>query len=222
MAGVNALLDNFHLFSPVLAFEVVLRLLILLTTDRDTGKAQFSLLAPVFFVMIPPIFFMGLRIFHLSFDEAQNDGYFFPIVEGSSNNMNNDIWAEMYAMITDPHLLDMWRVLDINHLSMKVLLKSFPTVIGMTLFSLIHVPIYVPALSMTTGQDVDINGELIAHGYSNMITGLMGGLQNYMAYSNSVAYARSGGKGKVASLGVAACTSLFFFIGPAICIYIPR
>lgn len=55
-----------------------------------------------------------------------------------------------------------------------------------------------------------------------MITGLMGGLQNYMAYSNSVAYARAGGRGRASSLCLVFCTMILFVIGPAICVYIPR
>lgn len=222
LSGFTVLFENSHLFLPVLAFESLLRFLIYFTTDRETGTAQFPLLAPVFFCMIPFIFFLGLGMFNVSFQEAQTTGYFFPIVGAGDDEHNDGIFAQIYGMMTDPHLLDMWRVLDIRHLSMTVLLKSFPTVVGMTLFSLVHVPIYVPALSITTGQDVDMNKELIAHGYSNIITGLFGGLQNYMAYSNSVAYARAGGQGKVASLGVAICTSMFFFIGPLVCVYIPR
>jgi len=41
----------------------------------------------------------------------------------------------------------------------------------------------VPALAATTGTDVDLNKELKAHGVSNLLCGLFGGLQTYMAYS---------------------------------------
>ena len=37
--------------------------------------------------------------------------------------------------------------------------------------------------------------ELIAHGYSNVVVGLCRGLQNYMAYTQSVFYDCSGGDG---------------------------
>ena len=51
--------------------------------------------------------------------------------------------------------------------------------------SLMHAPINIPSLSLTTETQVDMNKELIAHGYANVISGLFGGLQNYLCYCNS-------------------------------------
>jgi SulP family sulfate permease len=96
--------------------------------------------------------------------------------------------------------------------------------------------------------DTDMNTELIAHGFSNGFSGLFGGeliqmlhtpalqiglltlrvvcvlpgLQNYLCYSNSVLYAKSGGQGKASSLAVAAGLTILFLIGPHISTYIPR
>lgn len=51
-------------------------------------------------------------------------------------------------------------------------------------------------LSLSIDTEVDMNTELIAHGYSNLLSGCVGGLQNYMAYTQSVIYDKSGGTGK--------------------------
>jgi SulP family sulfate permease len=64
--------------------------------------------------------------------------------------------------------------------------------------------------------------QLIAHGWSNAISGMCGGLQNYMTYSNSVLYARTGGKGRISSLAIVALTAGLFVFGPSICNYLPR
>jgi SulP family sulfate permease len=74
----------------------------------------------------------------------------------------------------------MWTAIELGSLSWAVLADAIPTLISLTLFSLIHVPINIPALSLSTNTEVDMNVELVAHGYSNMISGLCGGLQNYM------------------------------------------
>lgn len=70
--------------------------------------------------------------------------------------------------------------------------------------------------------DTDMNQELIAHGYANLFSGVFGGLQTYMTYSNSVLYAKSGGKGKLSSLAIVALTMVLFVIGPSIASYLPR
>lgn len=67
-----------------------------------------------------------------------------------------------------------------------------------------------------------MNAELIAHGYSNLLSGVFGGLQNYMTYSNSVLYAKSGGRGWKSSIAVVILSILLFVIGPEIATYIPR
>lgn len=89
-------------------------------------------------------------------------------------------------------------------------------------FLQIHVPINIPAFALSTNTEVDMNKELVAHGYSNMIAGLLGGLQNYMAYTQSVIYAKSGGKGQPSGFVVAAATSILFFVGPTVASFIPR
>ena len=48
------------------------------------------------------------------------------------------------------------------------------------------------------------------------------GLQNYMAYTQSIMYYKSGGGGKSSSLEVAFVTTVLFFIGPSIASFMPR
>ena len=49
---------------------------------------------------------------------------------------------------------------------------------ALTFFGILHVPINVPALGLTTGEDnVDVDRELRAHGLSNALSGLCGSIQ---------------------------------------------
>ena len=48
------------------------------------------------------------------------------------------------------------------------------------------------------------------------------GLQNYLCYSNSVLYAKSGGQGKASSLAIVVGLTILFLVGPHIGTYIPR
>lgn len=67
-----------------------------------------------------------------------------------------------------------------------------------------------------------MNTELIAHGYSNLLSGCVGGLQNYMAYTQSVIYDKSGGTGKASGFAVALVSVLLYIVGPTVASYIPR
>jgi SulP family sulfate permease len=97
----------------------------------------------------------------------------------------------------------------------------------MTMMTALNLPVFnvvdsILIRSYPLPTDTDMNQELIAHGYANMFSGAFGGLQTYMTYSNSVLYAKSGGKGKISSLLIVAMTMLLFVIGPSIASFLPR
>ena len=51
---------------------------------------------------------------------------------------------------------------------------------ALTFFAILHVPINIPALGLTTGEDnVDVDRELKAHGMSNALSGVCGSIQVY-------------------------------------------
>ena len=47
-------------------------------------------------------------------------------------------------------------------------------------------------------DQVDVDRELVAHGYSNAISGLVGSIQNYLVYTNSVLFIQKGADDRVA------------------------
>ena len=53
----------------------------------------------------------------------------------------------------------------------------------MSSVGVLHVPINIPALGLTTGEDnVDVDRELRAHGWSNALSGLCGSIQVRLAF----------------------------------------
>ncbi|KAJ9070854.1 hypothetical protein DSO57_1003317 [Entomophthora muscae] len=101
--------------------------------------------------------------------------------------------------------------------------KLIPAILSLTFFGILHVPINVPALAVSTGiQDLDINRELVSHGVSNIISGCFGSVQNYLIYSNSVLFIRSGGNNRVAGLLLCFTTFCIMLAGPSIIGFIPR
>ncbi|KAL8810853.1 MAG: hypothetical protein Q9200_002254 [Gallowayella weberi] len=119
------------------------------------------------------------------------------------------------------------------------LADTIPTMLALTFFGIIHVPINVPALAFTLGEDnVDVDRELKAHGLSNALSGFCGSIQasaeveygedhllilwqNYLVYTNSVLFVRSGGDSRVAGVMLAVATFGVLLSGPVLIGYIP-
>jgi SulP family sulfate permease len=216
--SISAIVDNIYLLGVVLIFEALLRLLQHTTRDAD-GNPKYSLLSPIYFCMITPLFYGALWVFRVDVEDAMEAGYFFPSLDDCDQTSQD---CSTRSTIFDEHLWDMWRVIDLSVVSWPAIINCVPTLVALTLFSLIHVPINIPAFAVSTNTEADMNKELVAHGYSNLLAGIFGGLQNYMAYTQSVLYHKSGGIGKASGVAVAAITTLLFVIGPMIASYIPR
>jgi SulP family sulfate permease len=104
----------------------------------------------------------------------------------------------------------------------KALSKTIPSMFALTFFGILHVPINVPALAKSTGvQDLDFDRELIAHGISNTVSGLAGSIQNYLVYSNSLLFIRSGGNSRLAGFLLAIATAGLLVAGPSVIGYVP-
>lgn len=206
-----------HLLLVVFGFEVGLRGLNHLTKD-SSGTSRYPLLSPIYFCLITPVFYLGIWASGLSVETAFSEGYFFPPLDesgaGGVDSFLSPLWSESTWAI--------FRVVDFTSISWAAVLESIPTMLALVLFSLIHVPINIPAFAVSSDVDVDMNKELVAHGWSNGIVGLFAGLQNYMAYTQSIIYYKSGGNGRASSLAVAGLTSVLFFIGPTVASHMPR
>ncbi|KAG7351225.1 sulfate permease family protein [Nitzschia inconspicua] len=210
--SISHLIQSWRLWTVILGLEASLRVLEWITSD-SRGKPKFALLSPIFFCMITPLFYLTLLIFRVPVSAAEDSGYFFPpMVQTQDSDVRGNFGTPW----------DVWKVIDFSKVSWVAIVDSFPTMVALILFSLIHVPINIPAFALSTKVDVDMNQELIAHGYSNMLAGFCCGLQNYMAYTQSVLYDKSGGTGRISGLAVAAVTGCLFFVGPSLATYIPR
>ena len=110
--------------------------------------------------------------------------------------------------------------------------------LALDFFSLIHVPINVPALAASTKKDdLNMDRELYAHGISNVVSGLLGSVQacpasldtaciadptqNYLVYTNSLLFIRSGASSRVTGVLLALATVAVLFVFPSIIGLIP-
>lgn len=78
---------------------------------------------------------------------------------------------------------------DFGAVDWAALGATVPAMLALTFFGVLHVPINVPALALSTGEDgVDVDRELRAHGISNALSGFCGSIQ---VSNSSCSYSRS-------------------------------
>lgn len=133
--SVDNILEHWNLLRVTFLFEILLRILERITLDEN-GKPRFSLLSPIYFCSITPIFYLGLLILGVPIESARGDGYFFPAISTatSGNNATNSsgLWE---SVLQDEGILDMWRILDVRVISWGALFESIPTMVALTLVS---------------------------------------------------------------------------------------
>lgn len=168
-------------------------------------KIHNSLLVPIYFISLFFIFHIAVEVIPgWSLSLARDNGWVFPSVE------SNEPWWYFYTLY------------DFKKVNYVALLDTIPAMFALTFFGLLHVPINVPALAVSIGEDdIDVDRELIAHGMSNALSGLCGSIQNYLVYTNSVLFIKSGANSRLAGVMLALATALVMFSGPGVIGYIP-
>jgi SulP family sulfate permease len=60
---------------------------------------------------------------------------------------------------------------------------------ALTFFGVLHVPINVPALGISTGEDnLNVDRELIAHGITNALSGFAGSIQVWLSHPRGTSF----------------------------------
>lgn len=158
-----------------------------------------------FFLSIIAVFYYYVAaIEELTIPELRNRGWIFAAPDAGKPFYS---FYELYD----------WRLTDWG-----AILSTVPAMLALTFFGVLHVPINIPALGLSSGEDnVDVDRELRAHGISNALSGFCGSIQNYLVYTNSVLFMRSGGDSRVAGVMLAAATFGILVTGPIIIGFIP-
>ena len=193
---------------------VLLRLIVYVT--------KWNNVSPFFFLSIPFAFYGLLWVAGVSIESAHEFGWFFPL-----SPTDNIIGGQSPFM--------MWTLIDLSLVDWAALWQCVPTAVALVVFSLSHVPINVPSLSISTGTDANMNDELTSHGVFNFVSGICGGLPSYLCYCISLANFKLGntsGKrshtfgGRLVSYlcgsTLVALELVLFFKGPAVLGHIPR
>ncbi|GBC04792.1 hypothetical protein RclHR1_05880005 [Rhizophagus clarus] len=186
----------FALWGSALGLAILLRFI--------HAKLCHPLIVPFYFMIVPLLFYLTVYIFGFEWTKLRDDGWVFPLPGGDVP------WWNFYTHY------------DFTKVNWNALIQTVPAMFALTFFGILHVPINIPALGVSLNEDnVDTNRELVAHGFSNLFSGLVGSVQNYLVYTNSVLFIKSGGDSRVAGLMLAGATVIVLLVGPWIVGYIP-
>lgn len=167
-------------------------------------RLSHPLLVPLFYIVVPIIFYITLFASGVKLDSARDAGWLFKLPNAGSGSF-----------------FDFYSYFNFSVINWGALSNTIPTQIALAFFGILHVPINVPALAVSTGQDVDLNGELIGHGISNLVAGFAGTTQNYLVYSNSILYMRSGGNSRIGGIMLGLATFAVAFKGSSVVGFVP-
>ncbi len=125
--------EKMPLLLVVFGFEAGLRLLDHLTKD-STGTSRYPLLSPIYFCLITPVFYLGIRACGISVETAFSEGYFFPPLDDSSGD--NSV-TSFLSSFWSANTWDIFRVVDFSTISRAAVIESIPTMVALVLFSLV-------------------------------------------------------------------------------------
>ncbi|WFD00456.1 hypothetical protein MYAM1_003205 [Malassezia yamatoensis] len=170
------------------------------------SRYHHPLILPTYFLLIPVGFYIVAMLgFGQSLKDLQKAGWVFDV--GTTSQ------TPFYHYFS---------YFDLRHTSFKALWATIPSQIALVAFGILHVPLNVPALGISIGEDnVDTDRELIAHGISNIAAGMFGTVPNYLCYVNSVLFYRVGGGSRLSGLMLAAATAMVMLLGPGMISYLP-
>lgn len=163
-----------------------------------------NFLVGAYFIAVAIMFYIIVLIARVPMDTLHQKGWAFDAP--SSNNP----WYHFYSLY------------DFSAVNWTAFADTLPAMFALTFFGVLHVPINVPALGISTGEDnLNVDRELMAHGVTNAVSGFAGSIQNYLVYTNSLLFIASGGESRLAGLMLAAATAGIMVVGPVIIGYIP-
>ncbi|KAI0350290.1 hypothetical protein OH77DRAFT_1413261 [Trametes cingulata] len=186
---------NLVMWLPAFCLAVLLRVI--------THRWQHQLIFPIYFSIIPAIFYIVVAAARLNLQTLRESGWLFDM--GTSS----EPWYYFYQLF------------DFGATDWSAFWATMPTQFALLFFNILHPPLNVPALSVSLNHDVDTDKELVAHGYSNLVAGLIGTVPNYLVYVNTLLFYRVGGDTRVSGFMLAGATTILLLVGTGPIAFIP-
>ncbi|WVW83707.1 hypothetical protein I302_105728 [Kwoniella bestiolae CBS 10118] len=184
------------LWTIPLALAILLRVI--------THFFHHQLIFPAYFFLVPLIFYGVVLIGRWDIEYLRQTGWVFDV------GKNTQSWWKFYTYF------------DFRKTHWGAFWEAMPTQLALVFFGILHVPLNVPALGVSLAEDnVKLDRELVAHGFSNVAAGLVGTVPNYLTYVNTVLFYRVGGGSRLSGLMLAAATTAIMMVGPSVIAALP-
>ncbi|CDO73882.1 hypothetical protein BN946_scf185016.g39 [Trametes cinnabarina] len=183
------------LWLPAFLLAVLLRVI--------THFWEHQLIFPIYFCIIPAIFYVVVAAAHTDLGALRDAGWLFEM------SSTDEPWYYFYSLF------------DFGATDWAAFWATMPTQFALLFFNILHPPLNVPALAVSLNHDVDTDKELVAHGYSNLLAGLIGTVPNYLVYVNTLLFYRVGGDTRIAGFMLAGATTILLLVGTGPIAYIP-
>ncbi|KAJ7471937.1 sulfate transporter family-domain-containing protein [Mycena latifolia] len=186
-------------------WTIPLALAILLRVATESFRWRHQLVFPLYFIIIPMVFYIVVAAARLDIADLRDNGWVFDMADKGTE----ESWYKFYQYY------------DFSKVQFGPLWATMPTQFALLFFNILHPPLNVPALAVSLNEDVDTDKELVAHGYSNLLAGILGTVPNYLVYVNTLLFYRVGGGTRIAGFLLAVATAALLLLGTGPIAFIP-
>jgi sulfate permease, SulP family len=162
-------------------------------------RMQYQFVAPMGSILLLVMFHLALILLRVPMESARDHGWLLP----------KDTITDTTDAFTS--ILNLFTRLNPKNINVKGLYSLLTTLLSMSLFGLLHLPINIPSFARSTNNSFCMHQELLAHCYANVASSLLGFLPGYFVYSNSVLFFKIGARGRMTSVVLSLATLCLLF-----------
>ncbi len=163
------------------------------------------------FLVFPTLLILSIIITHLGF-----------IFSGLSIPEAQEIgW--LFASFDTPPSMNIWGQVNFTDIVWSSIFLEGGNLLAMTAVVIITILLNATGIELSSQQDADLNRELEAAGFANMLSGFFGGIIGYLSISRSLLNHQAGGStSRWSGYTAAILCAAILFIGPSIIVLVPK
>ncbi len=166
-------------------------------------RSSHFLIMPVAFLIATGLFYSYLLVSHMSIADASARGW-------------------LLGAFPAGGLFQPLSPADLSVVNWSAILQQGDKIVSVLVLSVIAMLLNTGALEISIGQDIDLNRELRAAGFANLLGGLGGSPAGYQVLSLSVLGQRLGAKTRLVNLISGVLCGAALFLGASLVAYIPK